>query len=228
MGVVKQIDIKNRTYYFYNDMINIKKFDSNLLKIDKKSYKDIGIYNTGYITIKKIDDYENICSVNPLYLIIAHANGYIEEKGTNKYLIFDSTDENKELLKKYNDVWNGIKDKIKEVNSDECDYEKYYMKIKFNSDDDLPLDKLLKFHNMTIIIRFVFEEDGKLYLQLFLDNTFYELNIFKMLEYDRIDISEGVDVNKTSLSKDVIFVTIGILKILVLNMSPIFAMFVMI
>ena len=54
MGVVKQIDIKNRTYYFYNDMIDIKKFDSNLLKIDKKSYKDIGIYNTGYITIKKL------------------------------------------------------------------------------------------------------------------------------------------------------------------------------
>ena len=54
MGVVKQTDIKNRTYYFYNDMINITKFDSNLLKIDKKSYKDIGIYNIGYITIKKL------------------------------------------------------------------------------------------------------------------------------------------------------------------------------
>ena len=72
MGLVKQIDIKNRSYYFYNDMINIKKFDSNLLKIDEKSYKDIGIYNIGYITIKKIDDYENIYSVNPLYLIIDH------------------------------------------------------------------------------------------------------------------------------------------------------------
>ena len=100
MGVVKQIDIKNRTYYFYNDMINIKKFDSNLLKIDKKSYKDIGIYNIGYITIKKIDDCKNIHSVNPLYLLIDHASGYIEEKGVKKYLIFDSTDENKELLKK--------------------------------------------------------------------------------------------------------------------------------
>ena len=61
MRTVKQIDIKNRTYCFYNDMINIKTFDSNLLKIDKKSYKDIGIYNIGYITTKKIDDYENIC-----------------------------------------------------------------------------------------------------------------------------------------------------------------------
>ena len=95
MGVVKQIDIKNRTYYFYSNRINLKNFESNLLKIDKKSYKSIGIYNIGYITIKKIDDCENIYSVNPFYLIIAHANGFIEERGVNKYLVFDSTDENK-------------------------------------------------------------------------------------------------------------------------------------
>ena len=80
-------------------MVDIKKFDSNLLKIDQKSYKDISIYNIGYITSKKIDDYENIYSVNPLYLTIAHASGNIEEKGVNKYLVFNSTDENKELLK---------------------------------------------------------------------------------------------------------------------------------
>ena len=179
MGEVKQINIKNRTYYFYNDIIDLKNFDARLLKIDKKSYKNIGIYNIGYITIKKIDDYENIYSVNPLYLIIAHASGYIEEKGVNKYLVFDSTDENKELLKKYNDVWNGIKNKIKEVSDSECDYEKDYMKIKFNSDDDLPLNKPLKFHLMSMTIRFrsVFEEDGKLYPQLYLDDTLYELNL---------------------------------------------------
>ena len=70
MGLVKQVDIKNRTYYFYNDMVDIKKFDSDLLKIDKKSYKDIGIYNTGYNTIKKTYDYKNIYSVNTLYLIM--------------------------------------------------------------------------------------------------------------------------------------------------------------
>ena len=70
-----------------------------MLKIDKKSYKDIGIYNIGYITIKKNDDSENIYNVNPLYLLINHSNGYIEEKGVNKYLMFDSIDENKELLK---------------------------------------------------------------------------------------------------------------------------------
>ena len=112
MGEVKQINIKNRTYYFYNDMINLKNFESNLLKIDRKSYKNIGIYNIGYITIKKIDDCENNCNVNPLYLLVNYASGYIEEKGVNKYLIFDSTDENKELLKKYSDVWSGIKNKI--------------------------------------------------------------------------------------------------------------------
>ena len=106
MGLVKQIDIKNRAYYFYNGLIIIKKFDSNLLKIDKKSYKDIGIYNTGYITIKKIDDYENIYSINSLYLIIDHVVRILRKKNEmNKYLDFDSmewhsTDENKELLKK--------------------------------------------------------------------------------------------------------------------------------
>ena len=84
MGEVKQINIKNRTYYFYNDIIDLKNFDARLLKIDKKSYKNIGIYNIGYITIKKIDDSENIYSVNPLYLLVNHANGYIEEKGGNK------------------------------------------------------------------------------------------------------------------------------------------------
>ena len=76
----------------------------------------------------------------------------------------------------YNYVWNGISDKIKDVSSDEYDYEKNYMKIKFNSDDNLPLNKQLKFHNMTITIRSVFEEDGKLYPQLFLDDTLYELD----------------------------------------------------
>ena len=147
-----------------------------MLKIDKNSYKDIGIYNIRYITIKKIDDCEKIYSVNPVYLLIDHASGYIEEKGVNKYLVFDSTDENKELLKKYNDVWNGIKNKIKEASSGKCDYEKDYMKIKFNSDDNLPLNKPLKFHLMTITIRSVFEEDGQLYLQVFIDDTLYELN----------------------------------------------------
>ena len=177
MGEVKQINIKNRTYYFYNDIIDLKHFESKLLKIDKKSYRNIGINNIGYIAIKRIDDCKNIHSVNPLYLLIDHANGYIEEKGVNKYLVFNSTDENKKLLKKYNDIFNGIRNKIKEVSSDEYNYKKDYIKIKFNSDDNLPSKKSLKFHNMTITIRSVFEEDCKLYPRVFLDDTLYELNI---------------------------------------------------
>ena len=177
MGTAKQINIKNQTYYFYNDIIDFENFDLSLLKIDKKSYKDIGIYNIGYITIKEIGDCKNIYSVNPLYLGITHANGYIEEMAVNKYLIFDSIDENNELLKKYNDVFNGIMHETKEVSNDEHDYEKDYMKIKFNSNDDLPSNKPLKFHNMAITIRSAFKEDGKLYPQVILDDTLYELNI---------------------------------------------------
>ena len=176
MGEVKQINIKNRTYYFCNDIIDLKNFDAKLLKIDKKSYKNIDIYYIGYITIKKVDDCENINSVNPLYLLIDHASGYIEEKNGNKYLIFDSVDENKEVLKKYADVWDGIKNKIKAINGGkENDYGKDYMKIKFNSNDDLPLNKPLKFCLMTIIIRCAFSGDGNFYSQLFLDDTLYKL-----------------------------------------------------
>ena len=80
MKEVKQINIKNWTYYFHSDMINLKTFELNLLKIDKKSYKNIGTYNIGYTTIKKIDNCESIYSVNLSYLQVNHANGYIEEK----------------------------------------------------------------------------------------------------------------------------------------------------
>ena len=148
-----------------------------MLKIDKKSFRDICIYYIGYITKKNFDEYNNIHSVNPFHLRINHANGYIEEKSGNRYLIFDSVDENKELLKIYNDVWNGIKNKIKEVDDSECDYEKYYMKIKFNSDDNLPLNKPLKFHNMNLTIRSVFEKDGKHYpiLIMFFYIFFYNI-----------------------------------------------------
>ena len=87
MGNINQINIKNCTYYFFNDMINIKDFDSTLIQLDKKSYRIIGIYNISYITIKKLDDYETIDNVNPLYLIIGKADGYIEENN-GKYIQF--------------------------------------------------------------------------------------------------------------------------------------------
>ena len=148
-----------------------------MIKIDKKSYKDIKIYNIGYFTKKKTDDCININSVNSLYLGITHANGYIEENGMNKYLVFDSTDENKELLKKYNDAFSGIRDKTTEINNNKCDYEKDYMKIKFNSNDDLPLNKSRELRLITITIRHGIKEGNKFYPQVFLDDTLYELSI---------------------------------------------------
>ena len=142
MGKIRQINIKNRTYHFYGDIINLKKFNSNLLKIDKKSCKNISTYNIGYITIKKnwwLWKYLQLKS-----FVFTCISGYIEEKNWNKYLIFDSTDENKELLTKYN-VWGKIKNEIRTINGGtENDYEKDYMKINFNSDDDLPLNKTIK------------------------------------------------------------------------------------
>ena len=109
-----------------------------MLKIDKKHYSGIDIYNIGRITIKKIGGCENIHSANPFYLLANHASTYTEEKNGKKYLTFDdSANENKGLLKKYADVWIGIKNEIKAVNGGkESDYEKDYMNILFNSDDE--------------------------------------------------------------------------------------------
>ena len=140
-----------------------------MLKIDKKHYKGIKIYYIGYIAILQICGYENIYSANPLCLRVNYASVYIEEKNGNKFLIFDNfVNENVELLKNYADVWDGIKSEIKAINGGkENDYGKDYIKIKFNSDDDLSLNKPLKFHAMTIIIKSVFEEDVKLYQTVF-------------------------------------------------------------
>ena len=110
MGNVKDLNIKNRTYYYFDDMIDIRKFESNLLKIDKKSHKDFDIYYIGYITIKKFNTYENIHSVNPLYLIIHSATGYFKQEYGEMYLILD-------LIEKYGEVFSGIKSEIETINS---------------------------------------------------------------------------------------------------------------
>ena len=136
---------------------------------------DISIYYIEYTTTKIISDYENITSANPLYLIINDVDGYIEENNKNKYLSFASTDNNKEVLKKYIKLWDEVKYHSQTKNDDEFgEYGKDYMKIKFYSDDNLPLNKILKFSVLTIIIRHVFEKDVKYYPQIFLDYCLYE------------------------------------------------------
>ena len=97
MGRIKDINIKNRTYYFDDDTVNIKDFDSNLLKLDKKSFKNIAIYYIGYITKK--DKYK-INSVNPLYLLVHEKDGFIEGIEGSKYLNIILTDSNSKVLKK--------------------------------------------------------------------------------------------------------------------------------
>ena len=93
MGSVKEINIKNGSYYFFDDMINIENFDSSLLKIDKESYKNMDIYYIGYVTMKD-SDYVKIKSVNHFYLIIGEVDGCIEESSGNKYLTLVSADKN--------------------------------------------------------------------------------------------------------------------------------------
>ena len=98
MEQVKELSIKNQIYYFFDDMVDIRHFHSNLLKIDKKAYKDIDIYYIGYITIRKFSDYGHISGVNPLYLIIHSATEYFKEKNGEKYLIIDSTEKYEEVF----------------------------------------------------------------------------------------------------------------------------------
>ena len=169
MSETKELNIKNQTYYFLDDMIDIKNFQSNLLKIDKKSHKDIDIYYIGYITIKKFGDCKNIHSVNPLYLIIRSATGYFKEENGEKYLILD-------LIEKYEKVFSGIISEIKTINDGkELFYDKNYARIGVNTDDNIPWNKQLKFPALTIIIGCVFQEGEKFYPQVYLGECLYEL-----------------------------------------------------
>ena len=143
-------------------MINITNFYPNLLKIDKKSYKNTDIYYIGYVTMKD-SAYVKVNSVNPLHLIIGKVYG----KNGNKYLTLVSKDKNEEVLTKYIDLWDEIKNSIEKIYNNSDEFGKDFMKMKFNSDDSLPLNKILKLRNMTIIVRSVFEEDGQYYAKFF-------------------------------------------------------------
>ena len=129
MGKLKQINIKNRTYYFYNNQINLQDFDARLLKVDKKNYKEIRIYYIGCVTIKIIGNSSNINSVNPLYLMINEMIGHFKEKNEIKYLVLDDVDENKEVSKKDKEVWDRIKKDIEKINDGKkVEYGKYLKK----------------------------------------------------------------------------------------------------
>ena len=130
MKSIRQSNIKNSPYYFFNDMINIKKFDSNLLdirKLSSKSTNDV-IYNIKHYHMESLD------SEDPLYLIFNNVDDrYLEEEGNrDKCLILNSLDKNKEVLKKYTKLWNEIKNQIETINGSKAiEYKKDFMKIRF-------------------------------------------------------------------------------------------------
>ena len=135
---IKDVNIKKQTYYSFDDIINIKNFDANNIKIDEKSY--VLIYYIGYVRIKD-SQYIKINSVNMLNLIINKVNGYFEKINGNKYLTLVPTNESQEKIKRFEEMWSKIRDLIKSVTKSSDDYDEKYMKIKFNSDNELPLNK---------------------------------------------------------------------------------------
>ena len=127
----KDVNIKSRTYYFFNDVINVENLDPNNIEIDEKSYKEILIYYIGYVMTKD-SKCVKIYSVNPLYLIVSKVNGYFEEINKNKCLTLVPTNESKEKIKQYEELWSQIRDLIRSITKNADDYDEKYMKIKFN------------------------------------------------------------------------------------------------
>ena len=191
---IKSLKIKNRSYYFCDDSININDFNPMLLKLDEKdSLLNIDIYYIGYVTKK---DLYNINSVNPLYLVIPSVESYIEKINNsdnrnfiissidnnddgniiaspidsviNKNFVISSVDKNKAVLNKLNELWKDIENKINASIEN-------YNKIRFSSDVVLPINTLIKFHALTIIIICAIMKDGKYYPEIYLDDGLFEI-----------------------------------------------------
>ena len=206
---IKDIDIKKHTYYFFNDTINIKNVDPNNVKIDGKSYKNIVIYYIRYVTIKD-SECVKINSVNPLYLIFNKVNGYFEEINKSKSLTLVSTNQS-ENLKKYEELWSKIRDLIKSLTKNSNDYDEKCMRIKFNSDDELPLNKTIEIPSMTIVFGAIFHENNKYYSQVFLDERPYLLLIiYKGYILKELMFLKELMLIRQRNQKNVIFATAGI------------------
>ena len=172
MEIIKETTIKNRTYYFYNDIINLDEFDESKMKIDKKDFNVIDIYYLGYEHKKKISECNVINSVNPLYSRIVDVKGQFEKgKDDALYPVVSSKDD---VYGRLMDIFESIKNKIVEKTWDILEYDKDYMKTKFESNNVFPSDKDVNICIATIIIRTIFAKDGKYYPQLLLDDGLYE------------------------------------------------------
>ena len=172
MGTAKEINVKNRTYYFYNDIINLDEFNESKIKVDKKDFNDTDIYYLGYEYKKKITECNIIRSVNPLYLRIVDIKGKFEiGKDDAWYLVISDKDD---VYKKLVDIFESIKNKIKEKTWDALEYDKDYIKKTYESNNIFPTGKDVNIHLATVVITAIFAKDGKYYLQLFLDDGLYK------------------------------------------------------
>ena len=169
---VKSLEIKNTSYYYYNDIFHADEFDKNLIKVDKRESR-IGadIYYIGYIVNKP---QYNINSVNHLHLILKDVSCTVEkiEGSRDRYLVIDLS--NKDVLNVFDDMFNFISNKFNRIDGD--DKILYgYIRLKFSSDVDLPLDKLIKFHTLTVIVACVIRKANKFYPEIYVDEGIYEL-----------------------------------------------------
>ena len=172
MGELKQINIKNRTSYFYNDIIDLDEFDESKIKVERKDFNDIDIYYLGYEHKKKISECNVINSANPLYLKITDMKVQFEkDKDDAWYLVISDKDD---VYGRLMDIFESIKNIIVGKTWDIVGYDNDYMKIKFESNNIFSTDKDVNIHIATIIIRAIFAKDGKYYPQLFLDDGLYK------------------------------------------------------
>ena len=173
MEELRQITIKNHSYYFYNDIIDFDEFDESKIKIDKKDFNDMNIYYLGYEYKKKITECNVINSVNPIYLRIRDITGQFKKnKDGNAWYLIISDDA--DILRKFANIWKIIRASIEENTDDIVQYDKNDMKIKFESNDNLPTDNIINMHQVTIIIRLVFQRGKRLYPKVYLDDCLYK------------------------------------------------------
>ena len=181
--VVESLKIKNTAYYYYDDIVYLDDFDVKLVKVVRRESRiGVDIYYIGYVVNKPQYDLD---SVNPLYLIVRNLVGHIEkiEGSSDRYLVVDES--NKKVINVFDKLWKFIKDEINRLikKNDKITFGNAnnkineYNKLRFNSDVDLPLNMLMEFRSLTIVINCVIEKGNKYYPEIYLDECLYKTDI---------------------------------------------------
>ena len=180
--VVESLKIKNKSNYFWDNMVYLDDFDVKLVKVVRRESRiGVDFYYIGYVL--ETDDHIN--SISPLYLVVRHFFGRVEkiQGSSNRYLVVGEN--NKKVINVFDKLWKFIKDEINRLikrndkitfgNADNKISE--YNKLRFSSDVDLPLDTLIEFHMLTIVINCVIEKGNKYYPEIYLDECLYKTDI---------------------------------------------------